>query len=261
MRMILLGMVLFVSMARAEEFVPVCDRTPQIRAYLVRSLHLNCEDIDAEVLKKIDTLFIEEAGIKNLKAGDFSGMKLTRLSLANNLIQDLSPDTFADQTEITELDLSSNKLSYISDKLFARLKKLRVLDLSNNSLTLIEADTFLETKSLFALALNSNKIENLDPALLSGLGQLIELNLSDNNLKELKLGVFDDLVSLSSLGLRQNPLEKIPDLFFIKIPLVKLISVDGCPLTRTTKAAFKGVLQVIGLPKNFGVDRKDGWDQ
>uniref|UniRef100_A0A671S780 Slit homolog 1 protein-like n=1 Tax=Sinocyclocheilus anshuiensis TaxID=1608454 RepID=A0A671S780_9TELE len=83
---------------------------------------------------------------------------------------------------VTELDLSNNKISSLSNSSFANMTQLTTLILSYNALRCIPALVF------------------------GGLSSLRLLSLHGNNISELHQGVFRDAASLSHLAIGANPL-------------------------------------------------------
>uniref|UniRef100_A0A8C7H7U1 Slit homolog 1b (Drosophila) n=1 Tax=Oncorhynchus kisutch TaxID=8019 RepID=A0A8C7H7U1_ONCKI len=83
---------------------------------------------------------------------------------------------------VTELDLSNNRISSLSDSSFSNMSQLTTLILSYNSLRCIP------------------------PLALAGLRSLRLLSLHGNDISELMEGIFSDVASLSHLAIGANPL-------------------------------------------------------
>uniref|UniRef100_A0A4W5PLK4 Slit guidance ligand 1 n=1 Tax=Hucho hucho TaxID=62062 RepID=A0A4W5PLK4_9TELE len=83
---------------------------------------------------------------------------------------------------VTELDLSNNRISSLSDSSFSNMSQLTTLILSYNSLRCIP------------------------PLALAGLRSLRLLSLHGNDISELQEGIFSDVASLSHLAIGANPL-------------------------------------------------------
>ena len=116
-----------VMYAQDDDFVSVCDRTPEVRDAILRALpdRDDCDDVTAADLASITYLNLRtpsfEADITTLNATDFND--LTALGL---------------------LRLSSNALSSLPEGIFDELTELRWLELENNALSSLRADTFDE---------------------------------------------------------------------------------------------------------------------
>ncbi|XP_053645122.1 leucine-rich repeat-containing protein 40 isoform X1 [Cherax quadricarinatus] len=115
-------------------------------------------------------------------------------------------DRWWEQTDLTRLYLSSNRLSSISQKI-SNLLSLQVLDLSDNCLTTLPS-TFGELTCLHRLNLSHNRLEEL-PAGVFLLPDLRSLQLDHNNLKTLSEDL-GNLTVLEYLDVSHNSLTELP---------------------------------------------------
>ena len=115
---------------------------------------------------------------------------LGTLDVSNNLLGEiLSKDEmgliFKALDRLKKLDLSSNKISYIPDKLLSNLKNLSTLHLSYNGISKID-HSFAQLSSLITLDLQQNKISTLPTELLQQMDKLSDhatINLKNNTLE------------------------------------------------------------------------------
>ncbi len=92
-------------------FVPVSERTPQVRDAIVDALPdvQHAENVTLAHLATITNLNLRNSGISELKSGDFSGMTaLTDLNLHNNYLSVLPEGIFKDLTMLRTIRLGSN---------------------------------------------------------------------------------------------------------------------------------------------------------
>ena len=125
-----------------EEFISVCDRTPQVRDAIMEKI----VQIDAEIecsddrliklaLYSIAVLRLPNKGITSLKEGDFSGLyRLTFLDLSHNQLTSLPQNIFHRMYGLKELDLSSNNLVDIDDLDLSDLEDLKFFNATENPL-------------------------------------------------------------------------------------------------------------------------------
>lgn len=161
--------------------------------------------------------FVESESIRhinlsrcNVNAVELNGMpNVSTVILRNNLISQLTNETFQNNTRIENLDLSYNSINYVSTMAFRKLKRLKMIDLSFNMIREIEPFTFVDNNQLTTINLSRNYIERLrqihsrsigylnvswceitaiDGNALDGMTELIELDLSNNLLSELGNG-------------------------------------------------------------------------
>ncbi|ELT97701.1 hypothetical protein CAPTEDRAFT_87983, partial [Capitella teleta] len=124
----------------------------------------------------------------------------------------LGPNAFSNFTELTELYLSSNNISFIHDDAFEGVHKLQYLELSFNQLA--DFPVLRNMPKLTRLFLDNNNIRTIpDDALdllnLTRVYKLQYLSLSHNQLADLP--VLRNMPKLSSLYLDNNNIRTIPD--------------------------------------------------
>ena len=102
----------------------------------------------------------------------------TRLDLSNQGLAEL-PKSVLQRTDITELDISNNKLTGALPAEIRLLTNLKILNASNNNMTGVPAEIG-QLQNLEVLDLANNKLTGL-PNELGNLKNLKTLNLSGNN--------------------------------------------------------------------------------
>ncbi|XP_056264639.1 slit homolog 1b [Pseudoliparis swirei] len=105
----------------------------------------------------------------------------------------------------TELYLDGNQFTSVPKDL-ATFKYLQLVDLSNNKISYLSDDSFSNMSQLTTLILSYNSLRCIPPLALGGLRSLRLLSLHGNDISELQRGIFNDVVSLSHLAIGANPL-------------------------------------------------------
>uniref|UniRef100_A0A6J0TTC9 Trophoblast glycoprotein isoform X1 n=1 Tax=Pogona vitticeps TaxID=103695 RepID=A0A6J0TTC9_9SAUR len=145
------------------------------------------------------------------------------LFLMGNRISNLSSRSFLSQPllELSNLNLSGNRLELVEAEAFARLPNLKQLDLSDSSLLWVSPMAFGNTSSPLEELKLSNSLYNysfvtiLAELLQRGtLQNLKRLDLSNNNLVYLPPGVFSRLPNLQQLDLHNNSLVSLHNVSF-----------------------------------------------
>ncbi len=143
--------------------VGICDRTPQVRDWIVLYISLHggtddCAAITDADLKKITHLPLSGEGIASLRAHDFRGLtEMDALDLSDNEdIGTLPAGIFSGLNKLEELDLSNIGLTAIRPGAFAGLNRLRVLDLMDNLLSPVPFDEFETLAALRDLGISRN---------------------------------------------------------------------------------------------------------
>ncbi len=244
-------------------WLPVCDRTEQVRDELVRSIGKGCEAITPSDLEGIEYLRLSEKGITTLKSGDFSGLpNITVLSLGENQLTTLPEGVFDGLSRLVQLTLDSNQLTELPEGVFDGLTKTYALFLHNNQLTALPQGAFDDLSSLERLSLRNyrltelpegvfddipyvlklelehNKLTALPEDVLDGLTNMEELLLHDNELTALPEGGFEGLTSLLNLYLNDNQIAALPDDAFDDLTSLKQLSLHNNELPALPQGVF-----------------------
>ncbi|CAH1268622.1 TLR2 [Branchiostoma lanceolatum] len=173
--------------------------------------------------KSVETLNLEENGIKTLKNDVFAGLPnlkelkfglnpistieagafrgLEKLEFLDLILNDL---TFVNQ-ELERLDMSLNHFTVVPKEAFWYLRKLTHLDLHGNSLGSLHVKTFGDLLRLQFLDLSSNKIDSIKPHLLFPMMSLKTLNLTKNFILSIEAPTVLYFHRLHLLDLSNNP--------------------------------------------------------
>ena len=155
--------------------------------------------------------------------------RLDILDLSHNKVSYLSSSIFSPiETSLHVLNLDTNCLNELETfrltNSFSRLKRLNLLDLSNNKL--FNLPNLAET-NLIRLIARSNQIEILvDQDTYKPLlpRSLVDLNLEFNEIKYISDNYFENLFNLKHLNLANNQISAIAESAFIN--LVNLIDIN-----------------------------------
>ncbi|XP_057697855.1 leucine-rich repeat-containing protein 40 isoform X2 [Corythoichthys intestinalis] len=187
----------------------------------------NLEEVPASVYRlNVDTP--EEArGDASFGASDrwWEQTDLTKLLLSSNRLTRLSEDIRL-LPALTTLDLHDNQLQTLPGTL-GELQELQQLRLSHNQLTSLPLEVY-SLKNLRSLTLQQNLLEVL-PEELRQMDALTELDISDNRLTELPSGL-GHLSRLQKLHLCRNKLTSLPDSLAL-LANVKLLDCSGNQLS------------------------------
>ncbi|XP_067943406.1 toll-like receptor 13 [Watersipora subatra] len=190
--------------------------------------HLTTVTLNSNKLKKFSAAegrmlckimpFLKHIKAENNQLDDLSGLyfcqTLTQLYLANNQIGQKQQSNFqaiGQMLQLSQLDLSGNKIKRVSCELFKNLSQLRTLILANNEITVLDDKVFALTPLLSNLDLSDNIIPVINASIVNyGLSNLVNFYLQANQIKILPpelLKVFDaNMTKLKVFGLLGNPL-------------------------------------------------------
>ena len=167
----LIGLLLIPILSYGQEFVSVCDRTPQVRDAIMEKVgeiddSIECSDTDLMklMLSEIETLDLDDGGlgfftpdIDSLKQGDFSGLSSLRyLELNHNELTSLPQGIFHSLSSLEYLNLSQNDIEALPDHIFSNLSYLQILDLRGNKLESLSEDAFYGLSSIKKILIAGN---------------------------------------------------------------------------------------------------------
>lgn len=157
------------------------------------------------VLTKLKVLNLRGNLLTNFsgKAFGSEAPNLKELNLQDNRLTELS--SLSHLTCLTDLILSSNQFSNLSEGIFNNITLLESLDLSENQLTFLPESIFSELFSLKVIHLHKNNISRVEPKLFQDQNVMEQLYLSDNHLESLPLGLFDPFDMQLTVRLHGNP--------------------------------------------------------
>lgn len=170
------------------------------------------------------TQIILSTGLESIKKDDFKNAKhLNILHLNGNKLQIIPNSVFIEAPQLTETDLSDNRLVTIEDFAFNSLRKLNFVFLRANRLTTLKRNTFVGAPNLIGLNLENNQIETIEDGTFD-LPKLRSLFLSTNLIRAFSDNVFSGAPNLFALSVTAN------GLFHIGQSLYKLNNLNAVVL-------------------------------
>lgn len=132
-------------------------------------------------------------------------INLQKVFLSRCGILSIAEDAFYHLTNLIELDISSNFISWIPAVALRDTPLLRRLLLSSNPIQRVENDSFVLLTHLTVLELSSCQIEVVESRAFDGLTSLEYLKLGGNKLRTLPPEIVKPFSTLYALELHQNP--------------------------------------------------------
>ncbi|XP_013793254.2 leucine-rich repeat, immunoglobulin-like domain and transmembrane domain-containing protein 2 [Limulus polyphemus] len=130
-------------------------------------------------------------------------VNLQKIFLARCGLSEISDDAFYRVSNLIELDLSENDLSWVPTLKDCSL--LRRLQLSHNPIQHLLNNSFSSLTQLTTLEMSNCRIHTIGPSTFSGLKHLEYLRLDGNRLSYLSGKVVQPLLTLYALDLHNNP--------------------------------------------------------
>ena len=218
-------------------FLPVSERTPQVRDAIVATLGVySANDVTEADLAAITSLNLSNESITSLKTGDFSGLpSLTSLILQSQPVKfRCLPDRIFDNLNtLRNLNLQQNELSSLPAGIFDCINALTTLILTENGLSSRPAGIFDNLTALTkALTAQQPALSTLPAGIFDNLTALRELLLANNNqLSTLPAGIFDNLTALRELKLDWTALDSLPAGIFDELTALTTLHLNNNQLS------------------------------
>lgn len=160
------------------------------------------EYVKSDSLKRIDL------SMCNLDAIELTGFPtLTTAILRGNLIKIIDSQTFENNTELENIDLSYNAIMGLASGSFRKIKQLKHLDLSFNVIPKIERETFKHNDLLTSINLSRNYMDTLHRITARS---LTYLNMSWCGILHIEHDAFAEMYELVELDLSNNLIYDFP---------------------------------------------------
>ncbi|ELK17490.1 Toll-like receptor 2 [Pteropus alecto] len=149
---------------------------------------------------------------------------------------------------VKSLDLSNNKITYVSSSDLRACVNLQALRLGSNRINAIQEDSFLSLGSLEHLDLSYNHLNNLSSSWFRPLSSLKFLNLLGNPYKTLgKTSLFSHLTNLRILKVGNNYFTEIREKDFAGLTFLQELEIDASNLQRYEPKSLKSIQNVSCL--------------
>jgi len=182
-----------------------------------------------------------------------NSLSLIKHGISNCSMNSVSLETFANVSELEQLDLSYNNLKSLDINILKVLPKLSHLYLESNKINEIIPGVFGNNSLLEYLDLDNNRIEHLGIDVFYGLVILKDIYLQGNKLQYLHPEAFLGLSKFRSLHLSINFGLQIPnERKFISSHSLKHLAISGCNISSVSVETFANVraLEFLDLGEN-----------
>ncbi|XP_011052746.1 PREDICTED: leucine-rich repeat-containing protein 15 isoform X2 [Acromyrmex echinatior] len=166
-------------------------------------IRLGPNALRARGLQHVESITIVDTRIVELDRTAFNGITyLFAVNLTRNGLQDIHPNTFQNNTQLSLLTIAGNNLSTLAT---ISSSKLTTLDASRNKIRVIGKDDLEGVPLLDQLYVKSNNLKRIHQHAFSNLEQLQYLDISDNKLSLLTEHHFKSNPRLQILLMNDNP--------------------------------------------------------
>lgn len=213
------------------------------------------EDIFQDLIA-LEWLYIDQIPIQDVSPGLFSSLRrLKRLILRGTELKSLPDSLFDLNTEIARLDLSQNALlNDLRPRIFAELNELRDLSIGLTNTPSFSFSWLPRPERIKEIDIAQIGLSEVPPHFFDAAPSIQFLRMEGNKFDRLPPRIFDRLPNLRKVSMGSESLNTVPDHVFSNNGRLHAVTVFTSPLKGTTKAAFKGIRFVAGLPPEFGAD-------
>ncbi|XP_023282671.1 leucine-rich repeat neuronal protein 3-like [Seriola lalandi dorsalis] len=218
---------------------------------------VDCNDLGLSALperlpSETQVLLLQTNNIVNVeKTLDYLA-NITEIDLSQNNISSVSDVCLGSLPQLLSLHMEENWIQELSDGCIASLPNLQEFYINHNLIFSIGAGAFQGLGRLLRLHLNSNRLTSVNSQWFQQLPNLEILMLGENPILELSDMNFKPLANLRSLVLARMNLTEIPDNTLVGLESLESISFFDNLFNRVPRAALTRVqnLKFLDLNKN-----------
>uniref|UniRef100_A0AC35FRZ8 Uncharacterized protein n=1 Tax=Panagrolaimus sp. PS1159 TaxID=55785 RepID=A0AC35FRZ8_9BILA len=175
---------------------------------------------------QVRELWLEHAKIIQVGPNAFKPLKLKKLVLDNNPIQDIDAHAFKGlESTLQDLSVSMTKLSDIPTDAVAGLRALNVLNLKCNNIGNLTDVAFHNTPSLIEVNLACNQICNIGAEVFKNVKNSLQNLVLDNNcFTKVPTEAINGMTNLIALHMKYNKLKKLGSHQIINVKSLSMLT-------------------------------------
>ncbi|XP_012537655.1 extracellular matrix protein 2 [Monomorium pharaonis] len=175
---------------------PFAPSVAHLRIENAGEIQLGPNALRALGLQQLESITIVDTRIVELDRTAFNGITyLFAVNLTRNGLQDIHPNTFQNNTQLSLLTIAGNPLKHMHDTKPTKHYLLHApsvtdFDFSNNGILRLKRTAFSKMPQLNFINLRGNRLREIDGMIFDSLDQLMEVDLSDNMLNGIPIDLF-----------------------------------------------------------------------
>ncbi|KAL4624270.1 leucine-rich repeat neuronal protein 3-like [Arapaima gigas] len=177
---------------------------------------------------------------------------ITEIDISQNNLSSMSNISLGNLSQLLSLHAEENWIAALPDGCLAQLTNLQELYVNHNLISFIAPRAFLGLRNLLRLHLNSNRLQAVGPQWFEDTPQLEVLMIGENPIIQIQDMNFKPLISLRSLVLARMNLSEIPDNALVGLDRLESISFYDNMFAKVPCSALRKVpsLKFLDLNKN-----------
>ncbi|XP_050544961.1 leucine-rich repeat-containing G-protein coupled receptor 5 [Daktulosphaira vitifoliae] len=179
-------------------------------------------------------------------------IKIVKLDLASNNITEINEKVFGQLTLLEDLVIADNPIKTIHPKAFLNNVRLKRLSLQKCQLVRAPCDTFQHFKQLTSLQLDQNQFTEIDGRCFDQLSQLKNLWLENNKLTKVPKQTLSLVPTLEAINLGSNSIVDISNDSFSSLPNLIILLLKRNQIGSIDESAFESLtsLRILELDDN-----------
>lgn len=220
----------------------------------------NVPSIICETFPNLRRMQLYNLGVTEIDDTAFIGCsRLSELGLSSNRISSISASAFVHLVDIRDVNLSDNLLTTLPDNVFTSQTNLTTLDMSLNPFHDIPVELFRPLENLERLYLSYANLNAINNRWFTSNVRLNDLNLASNRIS-VSGDSFVGLEGLKALNLAYNAINEIPSATFAPLKNLQHLHLSGNNITALHEDSFPDLanLETLDIDRNPIVTIRDG---
>ncbi|XP_034936923.1 leucine-rich repeat-containing protein 15-like [Chelonus insularis] len=195
--------------------------------------------------------WVTDCSESNLTSIPYDELSLMVYTLDMNGNKVINLGTFPQDIKLRRLQIAHNKINQLNYEAFAGLYHLIDADFSSNNITKIDPEAFKDSRGLITLELQNNPLDEVQGQFLNCRG-LLYLNLSSCGIRHMNEDFFSNTTTLITLDLSYNPLETLDPGPFQHLKNLEHLNLNNCNITHISPKTFSNLenLRTLFLANN-----------
>ncbi|KPP69558.1 leucine-rich repeat neuronal protein 3-like [Scleropages formosus] len=223
----------------------------------METLTVDCNDLGLVTLPKTfptgtQVLLLQTNSITKVERPLDYLANITEIDISQNNVSSMSDISLGNLPQLLSLHTEENWIGALPESCLSQLTNLQELYINHNLISFIAPGAFLGLHNLLRLHLNSNRLQAISPQWFEAMPRLEVLMIGENPIIRIQDMNFKPLISLRSLVLARMNLSEIPDNALVGLDRLESISFYDNMFAKVPSSALRKIpsLKFLDLNKN-----------
>ncbi|XP_058841767.1 leucine-rich repeat neuronal protein 3-like [Acipenser ruthenus] len=237
----------------------VCEVRPWFspKSIYMEAPTVDCNDVGVFILPQrlpsdTQVLLLQTNNIAKIEKPVDYLTNITEIDLSQNSLSSMSDINLGHLLQLLSVHMEENKLNKLPDNCLPGLANLQELYINHNFISAIAPGAFKGLQNLFRLHLNSNRLQMINSQWFEAIPRLEILMIGENPIIRIQDMNFKPLINLRSLVLARMNLTEIPDSALVGLDNLESISFYDNTFAKVPHSALQQIpsLKFLDLNKN-----------